>query len=101
MNIKAVIFASSISQLPTLPADDIAGYLKSIGVRAIFYYGNDYRELLWDTGLKRKEALVLTTDENDTFAAHEAFCRHWLLDNAKECTVDKVQEIISSNKFGI
>lgn len=63
------------------------------------------RDLLYDLmdeyGFKRKELVVLTTSNEDIMAAHEAFCHHWLLDSAEECTADKIDEILNSTKFGI
>lgn len=101
MYIKTVIFGKSLSEADSSHNDAIVDYLEELGMPFIFYYGDAYQELLWARDLKRKEALVITTDKQEAKAAREAFCRCWLLNNTDEFTVDTVDEILHSTRFGL
>lgn len=101
MHIKAVLIGKSLLGSPH--ERKITEHLDNEGLPVYTLVGKQekYHEVLWKLNLKRKEALVITVSQEEATAAHEAFCRCWLLDNVDEFTVDKVNEILHSTKYGL
>jgi hypothetical protein len=99
MDIKGVVLAKN------LPPKDIPMHIAKYGFYTFSITQECttdlLRDLMYEYGFKRKELVLLTTSKEEAMTAHHAFCRYWVLDNAEECTVGKVHEILQSKKFGI
>ena len=55
----------------------------------------------WRMDLKRKEALAITTSKEAAYRASDAFCRSLWLESPAELTIDKLDEILCSTKYGL
>lgn len=70
-------------------------------INKIFESPRLYYEAQWRMDVKKKEALVITTHKETAYHASEAYCRVWLLESSSEFTVEKLDELLCSTKYGL
>lgn len=105
MNVSGVVIGKKLSEAA---GETLRAFARTKGFGVPVFLTSDAEcdaaglyELMKEFNFKRKELVVVTTSQDEIMAAHEAFCRYWLLDSTDECTIDKIDEILNSTKFGI
>lgn len=100
MHIKGIVLGRELSKIENLDMlfsnTELPVFTTTEGCTTKELY-----ELMWHFGFKRKELLVITTSKHEAFAASQAFCRQYLLEDIDNLNLDTIDEIIYSTKHGI